>query len=200
MTHAREKGSRPRGHAAMYVLGLLFAAAVFGAYLYLVGLRQDVEATRAQLDHAEAGWRATAKQVHDLGGKPIVSPPPPSPPVQGVRGERGLPGIGLRGVQGPPGPQGQPGPVGSPGPSGAPGAPGVEGAAGDDGAPGAPGTEGPQGEQGPPGEQGPAGQAGPPGPPGPSCPDGWHQEAVTVLTAAGPRDTQTCVRDEESAP
>lgn len=196
MTHTKPKEPRVRGHGAAYLLGVVAAAVVFAAYLFLVDLREDVEATRAQLEHAESGQRALADQVEDLGGKPVVSPPPPG--AQGPRGERGLPGIGLRGVQGPPGPRGQPGPVGRAGPSGRPGEPGAAGESGVDGAPGSPGSTGPQGEQGPPGDAGPAGEQGPPGPAGPSCPAGWHQEQVTVLTPTGTRDTTTCVEDEES--
>lgn len=176
------------------VMGGLVAVAVAVAVVIGVVVRQD-----AALEMYASDARALAKQVEDLGGKPVVTPPPPEQGPQGERGERGLPGIGIRGPRGETGPRGRPPSAGellaaatqafnaNPPPPGEDGSDGRDGVDGEDGADG---TDGADGRDGVDGEQ------GPPGPPGPSCPDGWHQEAVTVLTPTGPRETTTCVEDE----
>ncbi|GAA4226125.1 hypothetical protein GCM10022254_10110 [Actinomadura meridiana] len=142
-----------------------------------------INALGHRLERAEQRSQAYAQQLREAGLKP--RPPGPSG-EPGRPGDPGAPGSpGARGPAGSPGPQG---PAGAVGPSGAPGS------AGGDGAAGAPGAQGPTGPAGPAGPRGPAGEQGPAGPP---CRDGWHQETVTVVTAGGPQDTVTCVKDEE---
>lgn len=176
------------------VMGGLVAVAAVVAVVIGVVVRQD-----AALDQAALDRHALAEQVRDLGGKPVVTPPPPE---QGPRGERGLPGIGIEGPRGETGPRGRPPSSGEllaaatralranpppPGEDGRDGRNGIDGEDGEDGTDGADGRDGVDGEQGPQGE------------PGPSCPDGWHTEQVTVLTPEGPRETTTCVEDEEGS-
>lgn len=135
--------------------------------------------------------RVLAQQVERLGGVPLKSPKP-GPPGEpgapgrpGASGAPGAPGAPGRSVTGPPGRDGKPGADGE---DGAPGSPGPA-VTGPSGAPGAKGAKGDPGERGP---------SGPPGSPGPACPSGYHVETVPVVTAGGPRDAATCVRDEES--
>jgi hypothetical protein len=129
------------------------------------------------------------EQVERLGGVPLKSPKPGPPGEAGPSGSPGVPG-----ASGAPGRSGVQGPSGRPGAQGERGAPGPSGVAGASGAPGADGQPGAQGPPGPKGEPGPRGE---PGPAGPQCPDGYHVETVTVVTASGPQDAATCVRDEE---
>ncbi|MEV4670958.1 hypothetical protein AB0K34_04825 [Actinomadura sp. NPDC049382] len=165
--------ARARGLDVMILLGVvaLVLGALWGA-LAIVDLRHD----NAVL----------AQQVERLGGVPLKSPRPGPPGEQGPPGETGR--------------QGVPGEGGAPGRRGAPGKAGPSGAVGASGAPGKDGAEGAEGPQGPPGPAGPKGdpgERGPSGPPGPACPSGYHVETVKVVTAGGPTDAATCVRDEE---
>jgi hypothetical protein len=118
---------------------------------------------------------ALARQVEQLGAKPVAGPP-------GSRGEPGESVIGPKGDPGPAGPPGPSGPPGKPGPKGDPGTDGMSvtgspGADGSDGAQGPAGPPGPQGEPGPAGPQGEQGVPGPTGPAGPACPEGYSLQA-----------------------
>lgn len=162
--------ARARAHDVAIVLGVI--ALVMGALLGALGY--------VDLRHDNA---ALAQQVRQLGGVPLKSPRPGPPGEQGPPGETGR--------------QGVPGEGGAPGRRGAPGKTGPSGAVGASGAPGKDGAEGPQGPPGPAGPKGDPGERGPSGPPGPTCPSGYHVETVKVVTAGGPTDAATCVRDEE---
>lgn len=145
---------------------------------------------------------ALARQVQQLGHKPVGGPP----------GSRGEPGKSVVGPQGPPGVQGETGPVGPIGPSGAPGkngingsngvgTPGIAGAngaagqQGDRGETGATGPQGPQGDTGPAGPQGDKGEKGEKGDPGPACPDGY-----SLQTPAYDPDALVCRKDGAPQP
>lgn len=119
---------------------------------------------------------ALARQVQQLGEKPVAGPP----------GSRGEPGESVIGPSGPPGPVGPPGPTGAPGRNGRDGEDGTDGvsATGEPGIPGSPGVSGAPGVAGPPGPQGEPGPAGPPGPTGPAGADGQDGQDG--------RDGQTC--------
>lgn len=119
-----------------------------------------------------------ARQVEELGEKPIAGPPgsrgEPGDTVVGPKGEQGA-----RGPSGPPGPKGEKGEKGDKGQEGADGASvkGEQGDRGSDGQQGPAGPPGPQGEPGPAGPQGEQGEPGEPGPPGQTCPDGYSLQA-----------------------
>ncbi|MFY9190171.1 MAG: hypothetical protein WAN89_02710 [Lawsonella sp.] len=78
-----------------------------------------------------------------------------------------LPGIEIRGEQGPAGPEGPEGPEGPQGPQGETGPAGPQGIPGPRGETGPEGLQGPTGPKGDTGLQGPKGDAGPVGPEGP---------------------------------
>ncbi|MEU9557964.1 collagen-like protein [Streptomyces fumanus] len=197
-----------RGNLLTVVAAVALGAAV--AWIIL-----SVQSLRHELTTANQARDALARQVQELGEKPVAGPP----------GSRGDPG---KSVAGPPGPRGERGPAGPAGPSGPPGAAGArggDGAAGEPGPVGASGSPGPAGERGaagsagepgaagPPGPQGepgpigPAGPAGPPGPQGeqgprgeqgpagPSCPVGYSLQAP-----AGDPDALVCRRDKAPDP
>lgn len=155
---------------------------------------------------------ALAKQVEQLGAKPVVDKKdiPEKVVVEGPRGPQGD-----SGAQGPVGPQGPPGPIGPQGPAGLPGAAGKypdclltiskcvgatgpegpigpqgpagpEGPVGPQGATGTTGDEGPIGPQGPAGPAGPKGDTGATGAAGPTCPSGYEVEERVVLTPDQP--------------
>lgn len=153
-----------------------FGLGVIAGLALLAWVIITMQQLAADLHDANTARDALARQVQQLGGKPVAGPP----------GSRGEPGPA---VTGPPGPRGEPGPTGASGAPGRPGKDGADGKTGDTGAAGTDGTPGLQGEQGPPGEPGPAGPAGPQGPagkdgtdgkdgaPGPACPDGYTLQA-----------------------
>lgn len=179
--------------------GLLALALLGGLVMLAWGLATIAaqSAKNQQLDQRNARQeqqiQVLADQVRKLGGVPAVSPLPGPPGSQGPSGAPGSPGAsGRPGQSGPPGSRGPAGPpsTGKPGTSGAPGATGAPGASG------APGKDGKDGAQGPPGPRGETGPPGPPGPPGPACPSGYHPETFQVLTAAGPRDSTICTKEE----
>lgn len=162
---------------------VLFALCVLGAVagfallvLWLQGLANDLRDANAARD-------ALARQVQQLGGKPVAGPP-------GSRGEPGKSVIGPRGPRGERGSPGPAGPSGEPGKSGADGSDGETGAAGVDGQPGSPGPAGPQGPAGPAGPQGPPGENGKDGRDGQNCPDGYSLQAP-----AWDADALVCRRD-----
>lgn len=158
------------------------ALAVAGALLLgvvLAWIVLTVQQLNSELHTANAARDALARQIEQLGEKPVAGPP-------GSRGESGRSVVGPRGPKGERGEPGSPGPTGPPGsdgknganatgkpgpagPSGGPGAAGNDGqpgAAGPQGEPGPAGPQGPQGEKGTPGDTGPRGEQGPP-------PSGW---------------------------
>jgi hypothetical protein len=164
--------------------GLTHAALAVALLLILAGLAwglATIAAQDAKNARLERQVSALADQVRQLGGEPVTSPTP---------GPAGSPG-----ASGAPGAPGSPGRPGGAGPSGAPGSTGPSGAPGASGQPGEDGATGPQGPAGPTGPKGDPGERGPSGPPGPTCPTGYHVETVTVVTAGGPQDTATCVKD-----
>lgn len=153
----------------LVALGL---AAFAWLLITMQGLSQD-------LRNANEARDALARQVQQLGGKPVAGPP-------GSRGEPGQSVVGPRGPKGTQGEPGSPGPTGSPGSdgknganaTGKPGPAGATGSAGAAGNDGQPGAAGPQGEPGPAGPQGPQGEKGQQGDTGPRGeqgppPSGW---------------------------
>ncbi|MGH3745819.1 MAG: hypothetical protein ACRDT8_00285 [Micromonosporaceae bacterium] len=197
MSHRATKPAwRRRAGNVAYGIGLAVLA------LVVAGIAVRVNGQQARLAASDDAVRALAEQVRDLGGTPTVSPPPTPAP-----GPRGLAGLrGLQGEKGDPGRDGRPPSAGElltaatralaadPPPPGEDGTNGADGEDGEDGEKGEPGQDGEDGEDGARGEKGAKGD------PGPTCPAGWHQEQVTVLTDAGPRETTTCVQDDGSAP
>ena len=171
-----------------FVLGAL-AALVVLAWV-VITLQQQA----SDLRDANAARDALARQVQQLGGKPVTGPP-------GSRGPSGKSVTGPVGPSGSKGDQGEPGPAG---PSGKPGKNGTDGSDGDDGAAGPDGATGQQGSQGEPGptglqgDQGPKGDTGdrgPAGPAGPSCPDGyslqvpaWDHDALVCRRGGAPTE------------
>jgi hypothetical protein len=173
--HASQVQRHRREDARFAVLAVLMMAGFVLVALWVQGLAQDRD--------------ALARQVQELGGKPVAGPP-------GLRGEPGEPGVSVTGPSGPPGvpgadgldgADGEPGPSGSPGKDGKSGADGSDGKAGEPGAVGASGPAGPAGPPGPQGEPGPPGPQGEPGADGEdgqSCPDGYSLQAPAYDEAA----------------
>lgn len=170
-----------RGDGLTVLAALLLGAAFAWVILSVQGLTHDLREANAARD-------ALARQVEQLGGKPVAGPPgsrgEPGEAVTGPPGPVGARGDG--GPSGPPGPAGSPGPSGSAGRAGADGTDGVTGVAGEPGAVGATGpagqagAAGPPGPQGEPGPAGPQGEAGPPGEDGKdgqTCPAGYSLQA-----------------------
>ncbi|MFF2502208.1 collagen-like protein [Streptomyces sp. NPDC058067] len=170
---------------------LLFTALV----LWLQELNHDLRTANDARD-------ALARQVQQLGHKPVAGPP-------GSRGEPGKSVVGPRGAQGQ---QGEPGPIGPTGPIGPSGKPGRDGAhgsngadgvgqtgaAGADGVPGPsgpPGAKGETGPQGPPGVDGKDGKDGADGRDGQTCPEGYSLQAP-----AYDPDALVCRRDSAPQP
>lgn len=185
------------------------AIALFGALalgVLVAWIVFTVQSVSGELQDANAARDALARQVQQLGAKPVAGPPgsrgDPGKSVRGPRGPRGSPGPtgppgedGSDGKTGTSGKAGQAGASGSPGPAGANG---VDGANGQDGAQGPAGPAGPQGEQGPQGPAGERGEAGPQGergPAGPSCPDGYSLQAPSYDP-----DALVCRRDGAPPP
>ena len=171
------------------------AALVAGVALAFVVLA--IDGLRSDLDTANDARDALARQVQDMGGKPVAGPP-------GSRGEPGKSVVGPRGPRGFPGPSGSPG---SPGPSGSPGADGsdsnVPGPSGPSGSPGqdATGVPGPAGADGQDGQDGVDGRDGQP-------PAGWtYTDPQGVTYTCRPVDgfdpdapRYTCTPDSPSSP
>lgn len=155
-----------RWHRLAYVLlAVAGLAVVIGWLTGLANTVHDLEGQRIQ-NQATAETNAEAveqlaRQVKELGGKPVIEPSDLPQPVAGPQGPQGPPGL--------PGLPGLPGADGRDGKDGKDGAPGADGR---DGEPGPAGPPGPAGEPGEPGPTGPPGPAGPPGPPGPAGDDG----------------------------
>jgi hypothetical protein len=188
----------PRAEWLGAITGVLALGLLAGMAVLLVDLSHDLRGEQAARD-------ALARQVQQLGEKPVAGPP----------GSRGEPGPAATGPRGPEGDKGEPGDPGSPGPSGPPGEdgddgaeggdgsdgigePGEDGAAGTDGEAGPPGPQGepgPAGPAGPQGEQGPAGEDGTNGRDGQTCPDGY-----SLQPPADDPDALVCRRDGAPPP
>ncbi|MFI0236313.1 collagen-like protein [Streptomyces sp. NPDC016845] len=188
------------------LLYALVAAAALAGFAFLVVTMQSLS---HDLRSANEARDLLARQVQQLGGKPVAGPP----------GSRGEPGQSVTGPRGPNGSDGVDGTPGSPGPFGAPGRDGTDGASGADGAagvgsPGPTGAAGTNGEAGPPGPQGEPGPAGPQGPAGANgqegadgrdgadgtdgttqCPDGYSWQ-----TPADDPDALICRREGAPPP
>ena len=168
---AHSSRTRARRRADMW-----FAMGVIVALSALAWVAITLQELSHDLTTANEARDALARQVQQLGHKPVAGPP-------GSRGEPGKSIVGPRGPQGGPGPSGPPGPSGSPGKNGKDGSNGDSGATGRPGANGAvgptgpTGPQGPQGEPGPAGPQGPAGKDGTDGKDGQTCPDGYSLQA-----------------------
>jgi hypothetical protein len=172
--HSSRMKERRRGDVWFALAATIAIAALAWVVITMQQLSHDLRTANDARD-------ALARQVQQLGEKPVAGPP----------GSRGEPGQSVTGPQGPKGDQGEPGPVGPIGPIGPSGAPGKNGINGINGAngvgqPGAAGSDGAAGQQGPQGEPGPAGPAGPQGPAGAdgadgkdgqTCPDGYSLQA-----------------------
>ncbi|MFD5384229.1 collagen-like protein [Streptomyces sp. NPDC127074] len=189
---------------------MMFALVVMLGLTGFAWLVITMQSLAHDLHTANSARDALARQVQQLGEKPIAGPP-------GSRGEPGQSVTGPRGPKGQPGEPGSPGPTGSPGKNGTgktgtpgqPGASGEPGAAGTDGQPGAagpqgePGPAGPQGPQGPQGEKGQQGDTGPRGEQGPP-PAGWtftDPQGVTYeCTPDGDGSTHYTCRSNQPAP
>jgi hypothetical protein len=168
---AEERRGR-RGDGLVVVVALALGVAL--AWIML-----SVQALTEELHTANQARDALARQVEQLGEKPVAGPP-------GSRGESGQSIVGPKGDTGPQGPTGPPGPTGPVGPTGSVGENGADGTTGMDGQPGTVGATGPAGPTGPTGVQGPQGEPGPAGaqgeqgergPSGPVCPDGYSLQA-----------------------
>lgn len=139
---------------------ILFLVAVTVGLAGVVWIVITLQSLSSDLHTANQARDALARQVQQLGAKPIAGPPgsrgEPGKSVVGPKGDKGDPGkpaptiTPSPGASGEPGQPGQPGRSGSdstvPGPAGPPGAdstvPGPSGAPGRDGRDGADGTDG----------------------------------------------------------
>lgn len=178
-------GSQPRRRTdAWFAIGVVVSVALLA--WVVVTMQQLGHDLRTSNDARDA----LARQVQQLGEKPIAGPP----------GSRGEPG---QSVTGSAGPQGEPGTPGSPGPTGPAGQPGTAGTSGSSatGAPGAagvPGPAGPQGDPGPagaPGADGKDGADGADGRDGQTCPDGY-----SLQPPASDPDALVCRKDGAPSP
>lgn len=179
----RTDGARRRRDDTVTVTVAVLVGALLAWVLFtLQGLAGDLRTANDARDQL-------ARQVQELGAKPVAGPP----------GSRGEPGTSVSGPPGPTGPPGVPGDDSTvPGPAGSPGAPGADstatGPAGSPGAPGAAATgaagpAGPAGRDGTDGKDGTDGTDGRDGTPG-SPPAGWTYVdpagvAYTCSPAAG---------------
>jgi hypothetical protein len=180
--HSRRANERRRAD-------ILYAAGAAIGLFILAWIVITMQQLGHNLQTANEARDALARQVEQLGEKPVAGPPgsrgqPGTVGPEGPKGDPGEPGpAGPAGATGPPGPSGSPGPSGAPGTSGAngsDGAAGDPGAAGPTGPAGPAGPAGPQGDPGPAGPQGEKGDKGDPGeqgPAGPACPDGYSLQA-----------------------
>jgi type II secretory pathway pseudopilin PulG len=161
------------------VLVLILAISCTFAYvaLRLLDLSNQVVDLKTESANNATAARALARQVRNLGGTPVVTPPP-----AGQTGPAG--GVGPQGPPGPQGPEGLMGPQGQTGPHGARGSTGPVGSTGPAGPEGAVGPQGPQGDTGP---QGPAGTDGTNGT------DGRNAPTITAVAFSG--DPSACELD-----
>jgi hypothetical protein len=139
----------------------------------------SIQALTVDLRTANQARDALARQVQQLGEKPVAGPP-------GSRGEPGKSTVGPRG------PQGEPGEPGSPGPSGSPGKAGKDGSDGSPGPSGSPGSPGVPGQEGPTGPEGPAGPAGKDGADGKDGKDGANGQPPAGWTFTYKDTTYDC--------
>ncbi len=167
----RAEERRWRRGDALTVAGALLLGAVI-AWIVLT-----VQQMSGELQDANQARDLLARQVQQLGARPVAGPP----------GSRGDPGKTIRGPRGPRGLQGEQGEPGPSGPSGKTGAAGKSGAPGNDGPEGSAGSPGPAGNDGAAGAAGPAGPQGPQGEPGAAGQDGRDGKDGT-----DGRDGQTC--------
>lgn len=172
------KGHRAQQAREKRHLDVAFALVIFAGLIAVAVMALWVQNLSRDLKTSNDARDALARQVQQLGEKPVAGPP----------GSRGEAGKSVVGPSGPPGPSGSPGRNGrdgrngKPGPSGSPGVDGasVTGDPGSSGASGAPGVPGPAGPAGPQGEPGPAGKDGADGSDGKdgqTCPDGYSLQA-----------------------
>jgi hypothetical protein len=177
--HSRRASERRRAD-------ILYAAGAAIGLFILAWIVITMQQLGHNLQTANEARDALARQVEQLGEKPVAGPPgsrgqPGTVGPEGPKGDPGEPGpAGPAGATGPPGPSGSPGPSGAPGKNGANGNDGTAGEPGAVGASGAAGPAGPAGPQGEPGPAGPQGEKGDPGdrgPAGPTCPDGYSLQA-----------------------
>ncbi|MFE2710646.1 collagen-like protein [Streptomyces mirabilis] len=175
--HSSRAKDRRRGDVWFALAATLGIAALAWVFITMQQLSHDLHTANQARD-------LLARQVQQLGHKPVAGPP-------GSRGATGQSITGPRGPQGSPGPTGPLGPTGPVGPSGSPGKTGKNGETGStgigsSGPTGAAGTNGvagppgPQGETGPTGPQGPVGadgKDGADGKNGQTCPDGYSMQA-----------------------
>lgn len=168
-----------------------FALLILAGTVALTLMALWIQSLSHDLRIANDSRDALARQVEQLGGKPVAGPP-------GSRGEPGKSVVGPRGPSGPPGPSGSPGRPGKDGKDGSDGTDGTSatgdpGAPGASGAPGVPGPAGPQGDPGPAGPPGPAGADGKDGKDGQTCPDGYSMQTPSY-------DQYALVCRQDSAP
>lgn len=158
---------------------VVFAVAVVVAVGVLVWIVLTMQSLTHDLRTSNDARDALARQVQQLGGKPIAGPP----------GSRGDPGPSVTGSQGPQGDPGKDAPTITPSP-GASGAPGTAGKDGKDGADSTvPGPSGPPGQDatGAPGQDGKDGTDGKDGADG-RPPAGWTFEYGGVTYTCHPVD------------
>ena len=162
---------RLRGDALTVFGALILGGLLAWALFWIHGVSQALEESNQARD-------ALARQVQQLGGKPVAG----KPGSRGAIGQTGAPGRtgasgtpGRDGVDGKDGKDGKPGPDSTePGPTGPPGADAT-------GAPGEPGKDGRDGVDGKDGRDGRDGQ---------TCPDGY-----SLQPAKDDPDALVCRRD-----
>jgi hypothetical protein len=182
--HQDKEQTHHRVDVAFAVAALFGLAMLAMLAIWVQDLSSDLKVSNDARD-------ALARQVQQLGAKPVAGPP-------GSRGEPGKSIIGPTGPTGPPGPIGPRGPSGRSGKDGEDGSDGANGVSvtgnpgtpGDPGAAGPAGPPGPQGEPGPAGPQGPAGADGKDGQDGQTCPEGY-----SLQTPSYDPDALICRKD-----
>jgi len=167
---AAEQARDERSHRLLYLAGAMIVVGLLGlavwAWLSIHSLQDHVAAAEGDAHSAtssaqDAAGRAQQlyDQVKQLGGTPVVQPPPPvavgpagATGATGATGQRGEPGqsppclltasqcVGPAGPGGPAGPEGKAGQTGATGPGGPAGPAGPEGKLGPEGPEGQPGT------------------------------------------------------------
>jgi hypothetical protein len=172
MTRVLKRLPLPRAEWLIWLTGVAAVLLLGWLCVQVVTMSNDLRSTATDLRGANKARDLLARQVQQLGGRPVAGPP-------GSRGEPGQSGVGAPGRQGERGPAGERGKdaptiTPSPGPSGPAGAPGKDGA--DSTVPGPSGPAGADstvaGPPGPAGSPGPEGAPGPEGSPGPAGRDG----------------------------
>lgn len=160
-------------------LDVLFGLLILGGILSFALLGFWLQSLSRDLRISNEARDALARQVQQLGEKPVAGPP----------GSRGDPGQSVVGPRGATGPSGARGPSGATGKTGSKGDTGASATA----SPGATGPQGPSGAQGAPGPAGPAGQDGQDGTDGQdgqTCPDGYSLQSPSY-----DEDALVCRRD-----